>query len=73
MIIFGYKIKDKTTLIALLIAAVAVVVIIFNAGFGMTTQKERSRQLSTLELRSRELRALEHKGLSSSGARGRGL
>ncbi len=68
MIIFGYKIRDKTTLIALVIAAVAAVVIIFNIGFGMTTQKERSRQLSTLELRSRELRALGHKGLSSSGA-----
>ncbi len=68
MIIFGYKIKDKTTLLALLIAVAAAVVIIFNIGFGMTTQKERSRQLSSLESRSRELRALEHKGLSSSGA-----
>ncbi|VAV82293.1 hypothetical protein MNBD_DELTA01-24 [hydrothermal vent metagenome] len=68
MIIFGYKINDRTTMISLAVVAVATVVILINMVFAVTTQKGRSVEASALELRSRELRSLEHKGLSSTGA-----
>ena len=68
IILFGYKIKDKTTLVSMAAGAVALIVIVINLIFGATTLNERDRLVSSLELRSRELRALEHRGFSSSGA-----
>lgn len=62
------KIRGRSAAVSIAVAFFAVVIIVINLVFSVTTMRDRSDEVTRLELHSRELRELEHRGLYASGA-----